>query len=287
MRSPGRDAQITRLLTLAVAGVVPDRTRWAGEWPKLRLASRSEGADAHPSITWPGEVPLGFRGAIPARDPVTFDLEDVSLPLFLNGLITGGNRLPDGTPPRRSPREIPGFENWPDSYVSPTAVQSLEFIIHGGVQGRVTVKAWNMPWNELFENVLASNGLGFVLEKNLLFIARSEDLNAFERVRDRTYRGGPIKLVFTHANLIDVLTMFKGITDHPFVPDGSLRGWVNLRFKDRLALECLDLILAAHDLAVTRIEPAGARSGETVLRISNIADLRGEAVDLSKLPPTP
>jgi len=286
MQSPGRGAQVTRLLTLALAGVVPDRTRWAGEWPKVRLAARSGSPESHPTVVWPGPGPQGVREAIPAKDPVTFDLEEVSLPSFLYGLITGGGRLPDGTP-LRSPREIPGFENWPASYVSPTAVQAMDAVIHGGVQGRVTVKASNMAWNELFENVLASNGLGFVLEKRLLFIARAEDLGVFERIRGRTYDSWPIDLVFSHANLFDVLSLFRGITDHPFVPDATLQGWVNLRFRKRLAFECLDLILVAHDLAITRVEPPDAKPGATALRISKLADVKGETVDLSKLPPTP
>jgi hypothetical protein len=97
MQSPGRGAQVTRLLTLAVAGVAPDRTRWASEWPKVRLAARSGSPDSHPTIVWPGPGPQGVREAIPAKDPVTFDLEDVLLSSFLNSLITGGNRMPDGS----------------------------------------------------------------------------------------------------------------------------------------------------------------------------------------------
>ena len=286
MQSPGRDAQVTRLLTLAVAGVVPDGARWAVQWPKVRLASRSGAADPHPHIRWPGATPQGEREAIPAKGPVTFNLEDVSLPSFLYALIAGGGLLPDGTP-LRSPRDIPGFEDWPGSYVSPIAVQALDFIIHGAVQGRVTVKASNMPWNELFENVLASNGLGFLLDKNLLFIARVEDLGAFERIRGRTYHSWPIDLVFDRANLFDVLSLFKGITDHPFAPDATLQGAVNLRFRKRLAFECLELILVAHDLAIMRIVPPDSKDGATVLRISRLSDVKGETVDLSKLPPTP
>jgi hypothetical protein len=284
MQSPGRGAQVTRLLTLALAGVVPDRTRWASEWPKVRLASRSGAAGPHPSIAWPGAGVHGVREALPATDPVTFDLEDVSLPSFLYGLITGGGRLPDGTP-LRSPREIPGFENWTASYVSPTAVQGLDVVIHAGVQGQVTVKASNMAWNELFENVLASNGLGIALEKRLIFIARAEELGAIEGIRGRTYDSWPIDLVFDRGNLFDVLSLFRGITDHPFAPDANLQGWVNLRFTNRPALECLDLILVAHDLAITRIAPPGSKPGTTVLRISKLADVRGETVDLSKLGP--
>src|SRR2546426_505462 len=50
MQSPGRNAEVTRLLTLALAGVAPDRKRWVREWPKVRLAARSGAADAPPSI---------------------------------------------------------------------------------------------------------------------------------------------------------------------------------------------------------------------------------------------
>jgi len=288
MQSPGRGAQVTRLLTLAVAGVAPDRTRWASEWPKVRLAARSGSPDSHPTIVWPGPGPQGVREAIPATDPVTFDLEDVLMSSFLNSLITGGNRMPDGSPPRLSPRQLPGFANWPESYVSPKAAQALDLVIHGGVQGRVTVKTSNMAWNELFENVLASNGLGIVLEKKLIFIARIEDLGAIERIRGRAYDSWPIDLAFYHANLFDVLSMFRGITDHPFVPDADLQACcVNLRFTKRLAFECLDLILVAHDLAITRIELPDAKPGTTTLRISKLADVKGEPVDLSTLPPTP
>jgi hypothetical protein len=288
MQSPGRGAQVTRLLTVALAGVVPDRTRWAGEWPKVRLATRTGSPDSYPSILWPGRGPQGVREAIPAKDPVTFDLEDVSLPSFLFSMITGGNRMPDGSPSRHSPRQLPGFENWPGSYVSPKAAQALDVIIHAGVRGQVTVKASKMAWNELFENVLSSNGLAFVLEKKLLFIARAEDLGGFERIRGRTYDSWPIDLMLSNANLFDVLSLFKGITDHPFAPDANLQVCcVNLRFTKRLAFECLDLMLVAHDLAITRIEPPDSKPGTTTLRISKLADVKGETVDLSKLPPTP
>lgn len=283
MQSPGRDAQVTRLLALAVAGVVPDRARWANEWPKVRLASRSGAAGPHPYIAWPRAALQGVRQAIPATDPVTFDLEDVSLPSFLYGLMTAGGRLPDGTP-LRPPGDIP---SWPAAYVSPAAVQALDFVIDSGVQGRITVKTSNMAWNELFDNVLASNGLGFVLDQRLLFIAPVEDLGAFERIRGRTYDSWPIDLVFEHGNLFDVLGLFKGITDHPFAPDATLRGWVNLRFRKRLAFECLDLILVAHDLAVTQAVPPDSRDNVPVLRISRLSDVRGETVQLSKLPKTP
>src|SRR5207249_10947307 len=63
MRSPGRNAEVTRLLTLALAGVAPDRTRWASRWAKVRLTTASGSPDPRPSIEWPGPGPRGVREA--------------------------------------------------------------------------------------------------------------------------------------------------------------------------------------------------------------------------------
>ena len=280
MQSAGRDAQVTRLLALALAGVAPDLTRWASQWPKLRLSPPSAAADPRPLIEWPGPSQRGVRVAVPAQDPVTFDLEDVSLPAFLHTLMTNG----DG---RHSPRELLGWEKWPESYQVPAAVRQLDFVIHAGVQGRVTVKVAGTPWNELLENVLASNGLGFALEKNLLFIARVEDLGAIERTRGRTYRGRPVTLDFLNGDLVPMLSPFKDVTGFDLVPDANLRGIMTLRVSERPVLEVIDLLLAANDLAATRIEAPGAKPGTTALRICRLADVKSGAVDLSQLVPAP
>lgn len=297
MQSPGRDAQVTRLLTLALAGVAPDRRRWASQWTKVRLASPSGAGDPRPVIQWPDPGPQGVREALPARDPVSFDLEDVSLTAFFYKLLTGN--------PPGPPMVPPGFASWPRSYQPPAAVQRLEFAIVVGTRPdpRVTVKASNMPWNDLFENVLASNGLGFVLEKNLLFIARVEDLGTIERVRGRVYESGnPVSWTMICATLGDLFRILSDVTGLQLVPDPRVNwmfappvdfnfatnaNWLfALHVSEHPALQMLDLILAANGLAVTRIAPtADAKPGTTALRISKLADVRGETVDLSKLPP--
>jgi hypothetical protein len=296
MQSPGRDAQVTRLLTLALAGVAPDRKRWVREWPKVRLAARSGAPDAQPSIQWPGSGPQGVREALPARDPVSFELEDVSLTAFLYKLLTGN--------PPGKPMIPPGFANWPRSYQPPAAVERLELAIAAGAlpDPRVTVKASNMPWNELFENVLASNGLGFVLEKNLLFIARVEDLGAIERIHGRVYENAdPVAWTIICATLADLFRILSDVTGLQLVPDPRVNwmfappvafnpatnvNWLfALRVSEHPALQMLDLILAANGLAVSRIPPADAKPGTTALRISRLADVEGDAVDLSRLTP--
>jgi len=169
----------------------------------------------------------------------------------------------------------------------------------------VTVKASNMPWNDLFENVLASNGLGFVLEKNLLFIAPVEDLGDIDRIRGRVYESGnPVRWTIICGTLGDLSRILSDVTGLQLVPDRSVNwmfapqvgtspaanvNWLfALRVSEHPALQTLDLILAANGLAVTRTAPtADAKPGTTALRVSKIADVKGEAVDLSTLPPTP
>jgi hypothetical protein len=303
MQSPARDAQVTALITLALAGVVPDPARWAREWPNVRLVTQSGAAGSIPSIQWPGPAPEGVRKAFPARDPVTFDLETVSLTAFLYKLLTGN---PEGLP------LIP-FANWPTSYQPPTAVRPLEFVIALGALGdpRVTVKAKGMPWNELFENVLASNGLGFVLQNNLLFIGRVQDLGALQRVHGRAYGGEPVSFMLLSDSLEDLFRLLGDATGLQIVPDPTVKvslmsiaehsghltkgrpgypdpstPWIlALHISKRPAMQVLDLILAANDLVATRTESPAGKPGGRVLRIGKLADVRGGTVDLSKLTP--
>ena len=66
----------------------------------------------------------------------------------------------------------------------------------------------------------------------------------------------------------------------------NLHGTVTLRLQRRPAMEVLDLLLAANDLAATRIAaPVDAGAGTTALRVGRLADVEGSAVDLSRLTP--
>lgn len=140
-----------------------------------------------------------------------------------------------------------------------------------------------MPWNELFESVLASNGLGFVIEKNLVFIAWVEDMGAFERIRGRTYGGHSISLDFLRANLEDVLRLFSDITGFRIVPDMNRQGSLTMLVAEHSAMQALDPVLVANALAATRIDTPEMPPRTTALRIQKLADVRGEAADLSKL----
>lgn len=308
MSSPARDAAVTRLLVLAVAGVAPERARWEKDWSKVRLAARA-GALA---IEWPGPAPKGIRARFPS-DPVTFDLQDVSLTGFLTSFLgaLSAEKIRKG---------MLGFENWPLSYEAPIAVQGrkMDFVIHADVQGyrpdafdaraaHLSVKATNMPWNELFENVLASHGLGFVLEKNLLLIAPPEKLGALDRARGRSYAGRTISLnlhnarpypgMVTKADTLEEYRkdptarvhdpglfagFFQDVWGFHFVPDPDLRGTVNYRLMDRPAMEVLDLMLASLDATAVRLPD---ENGKQVLRICHLTAAGEKVLDLSKVQP--
>jgi hypothetical protein len=299
MQSRARDAEVTRLVTLAIAGVAPDRTRWATQWGEVKLASPSASAKAQPAIVWPGPGPEGVRQAFPAAEPVTLALDDVPLIAFLHHLLTpwrpGDKSCAKCNWP--GPRTTPGFESWPESYQPPAPVLRLDLVIHSGVQGhraadildprsaRVTVKASKMPWNELFENVLASNGLGFVLDKGLLFIARVEDIGAYDHIRGRAYGGPPVTFNMLDGRLGEVLGLFGDVTGMRIVPDAESEGAVTLVVTDRPAMQVLDLVLAGNDLAPSLIEAHDAKPGRLGLRIRPRADVKRGVVDLSKLMP--
>jgi hypothetical protein len=82
-----------------------------------------------------------------------------------------------------------------------------------------------------------------------------------------------------------VFGLFHDITDLRLVPDGNLQGYVTLCVSNRPALQVLDLVLASHDLAATGMDTSDATSGRTALWIRKLADVKGEAVDLSELMP--
>ena len=297
--SPARDSEVTRLLALALAGVAPDRRIWATQWPRVRFTAQSRPAARQPSIRWPGVAPQDVQALFPGTDPVTFDLEDVPLNAFLHHFLVPWR------PGVQSARSWPGpraedgygFETWPAPFEPPAAIQRLDFVIHSGVEGRlaggstdalgrrITVKTSGMPWSELFENVLASNGLGFVIDRNVLFIARTEDLTAFDRVRGRRYSDLPISLNFLDGDLRDVFRLLTDVSGLGIVPDEDLPGSFTTVVTERPAMEVFDLLLAANDLAATRVPGSDGNPATTALRIRRLAAVGGDAVDVSQLQP--
>ena len=62
-------------------------------------------------------------------------------------------------------------------------ISGLNVVVNPGVTGKVTLKLNEVPWGRALELILKTNGLGCVLEDNVIRIARLADLSAEEAAR--------------------------------------------------------------------------------------------------------
>ena len=62
-------------------------------------------------------------------------------------------------------------------------ISGLNVVVNPGVTGKVTLKLNEVPWGRALELILKTNGLGCVLEDNVIRIARLSDLSAEESAR--------------------------------------------------------------------------------------------------------
>ena len=59
-------------------------------------------------------------------------------------------------------------------------ISGLNVVVNPGVTGKVTLKLNEVPWGRALELILKTNGLGCVLEENVIRIARITDLQREE-----------------------------------------------------------------------------------------------------------
>jgi hypothetical protein len=93
-------------------------------------------------------------------------------------------------------------------------VSGLNIVVNPGIAGRVTCKMQHVPWDQLLDLVLRANGLGYLLEGNVLRIGRITDFIHEEaqrqdlaRVRSGLPRlhGAPAPAVVQHIGEVNVM----------------------------------------------------------------------------------
>jgi len=62
-------------------------------------------------------------------------------------------------------------------------ISGLNVVVNPGVGGKVTLKLTEVPWDQALDLILKTNGLGYVLEDNVIRIARLSDLQKEEQDR--------------------------------------------------------------------------------------------------------
>src|SRR6266568_2792024 len=93
-------------------------------------------------------------------------------------------------------------------------VSGLNVVVNPGISGRVTCKMYDVPWDQLLDLILRTNGLGYLLEGNVLRIGRITDFIHEEAQRqdlDRVRSGLPrvhgvsAPAVVQHINEVNVM----------------------------------------------------------------------------------
>ena len=62
-------------------------------------------------------------------------------------------------------------------------ISGLNVVVNPGVTGKVTLKLTEVPWDQALDLILKTNGLGYVLEDNVIRIAKLTDLQREEQER--------------------------------------------------------------------------------------------------------
>jgi type IV pilus assembly protein PilQ len=108
-------------------------------------------------------------------------------------------------------------------------ISGLNVVVNPGVTGKVTLKLNEVPWGRALELILKTNGLGCVLEENVIRIAKISDLQKEEsdrrKLQDEKELAGDLvtysqRISYARANaLSDVLKRAKAV---------SARGEINV-----------------------------------------------------------
>jgi hypothetical protein len=221
-RTYGKDPEALRLLLQAVGSALPGRERWEEVWSQVVVDVERRDPDRPVvRVTWPG-LPFGLCPCSGA--PIDLDLQDGDL------------------------QDV--FRQFADT-------TGLNVVVHPGVQGRVTYRARQVPWDESLERVLAPNGFVARLDGNLLEIGRPRDFG--ER---RAFTGAPISFAFVSKDLVEAL---REIAAHGHarveVPEG-VTGRVTLFLHEVPSDQAFDVLARVNGLTwartgdVIRVEPA-------------------------------
>jgi len=109
-------------------------------------------------------------------------------------------------------------------------ISGLNILVDPNVTGSVTMVLDNVPWDQALDIILKDNGLGKVLEGNVLRIARLDTLVAEQEAANKMaaekLAAAPLVTVFrpvNYATADDIVTLLKDWTGGPLSKRGSAR----------------------------------------------------------------
>jgi hypothetical protein len=211
-RTYGKDPEALRFLLEAAGSALPGPDRWEQVWSQV-VVSVDRRVPERPvvRVAWPG-LPFGLcpcSGAPVSLGVSDGDLQDV-------------------------------FRRFADT-------TGLNVVVHPGVQGKVTYRAHQVPWDEALEAMLAPNGFVARLDGNLLEIGRPAEFG-----QRRTFSGAPISFDYQSKDLVETLrevAAHGGATVE--VPDGVM-GRVTLKLDAIPWDQAFDVLVRVNGLTWTQ-----------------------------------
>lgn len=210
-KSPGLDRDLKREMVRALGAALPGDDRWEKIWAQVSFAvDRSNPKEPALAVVWPGVSPIGrYKGAPIAVDHKDGNLQDV-------------------------------FRLFAD-------ITSLNVVVFPGVNGKVTFKANEKPWDWCLEQILSANGLTYRWDGRVLLIAKPQDLGT-----PRPHSGKPVDLDHQSRDLREGLADLATQGGATVEIDPILRGRSTIRLVNVPWDQAFDVIVKVHGLDWSR-----------------------------------
>jgi tetratricopeptide (TPR) repeat protein len=208
------DAEVRRLLTLAVAGVIPGQDRWKAIWSNVRLKiDKSDPDKPRPWIVWPQASQAALASYV--GKPVSMTYQDIEL--------------------------------W--NYFRLVAdITELNVVVWPGIPNSLmTMRQHNVPWDQILDQVLRSLGYVYTITGNVVTIAKPEDLPA-----PRQYTGKSVNIYIKDEPLTSVFRRFEKIGNVKIQADPDVAGKVYIKFHEVPWDQAFHIILRTQGLDYQR-----------------------------------
>jgi len=180
----------TPSLTLPVEEVAPE--------PEYQIADASLSPEPEPSFvrtSYQDDVAAG--GTAPQEDQQSFPSQTIS----------GTTTSYSGAPMSISLKD----GDIKDVLRSFAQISGLNIVVQPGVTGTVTVELTDVPWDQALEEILKINGLGYVLEGNIMRVAPISQLRTEAEERQRLRQANalsvPLKTIMKRVSYASASTM--------------------------------------------------------------------------------